>query len=109
MPVVTRIRINGQVPWRCHLSRSGNWIAVCDPLKLTLQSDTWLELMEDMALAIDALMKEMVATHDLDRFLRDRGWTLIGPIPTETENVCFDIPFLPSMTGSHDPQNCFSQ
>jgi hypothetical protein len=109
MPVLTLVRINGQVPWRTFLSREGNWIAICDPLKLTLQADTWGELMEEIAITLDALLKELLASNELDRFMREHRWTAIGQIPTQTENVRFDLPFIPLMSASHDTPRSLSK
>jgi hypothetical protein len=64
--------------------------------------------MEEMGVTLDALLKELVTTRDFDRFMRERGWTFIGPTPTQTENVRFDLPFIPSMVGSNDSQRCVS-
>jgi hypothetical protein len=102
MPSIARIRINGQVSWRCFLASGGHWIGVCDPLKLTLQSDTWQELMEDMAISLDALLKELFSSNEFDRFLRDHGWTVTGSVPVRMENVRFDLPFIPAMVAPND-------
>jgi hypothetical protein len=111
MPVLTLIRINGQVPWRCSPTRNGNWVAVCDPLKLTLQAESWSELMEEMGITIDALFKELVSTNEFDRFMRDHGWNVIGPIPPtdQLENAHFDLPFVPLITGPYDPSRSVPQ
>jgi hypothetical protein len=104
MPVLTLIRINGQVPWRCFSTASGNWVGICDPLKLTLQAETWSELMEEMGITLDAFLKELFATNDFDRFMRENGWNVIGPIPRreEVEHLRFDLPFVPVVAGSYD-------
>jgi hypothetical protein len=104
MPTVTLVRIDGRVAWNCFQGKGGNWIAVCDPLKLTVQSDTWGDLMEDIALTLDSMLKDLLASDELDRFLREHGWNLVGPMPTRLENVRFDIPFFPAMMGAHGPQ-----
>ena len=84
-------------------------MAVCDALKLTLESDSWSELLEDMALAIDAILKEMLATNELDRFLRDHGWSLAAPLSNRLADVRFEIPFelIAAHRAKHDPQDCF--
>jgi hypothetical protein len=61
--------------------------------------------MEEMGITIDALFKELVTTHEFDRFMRDQGWSVIGPEPTpeQIENAHFDLPFVPIITGPYDP------
>jgi hypothetical protein len=103
MPVLTLVRIDGQVPWKCFRGNGGNWVAVCDPLKLTVQSDTWGDLMEDIGLTLDALLRDLLASQELPNFLRDHGWTLAGPMPTRPEDVRFELPFLTAMTEPHGP------
>jgi len=110
-PTSILVRINGQVPWRCFVARTGEWIAVCDPLKLTLQAESWNELVEDMGSTLDALLKELLSTNDFDRFMRENGWTVIGPIPTplQAENIRFDLPFVPIVTGPYDSSRVLHQ
>jgi len=91
------IKIDAQVQWRTQKTNSGNYIAVCDPLRLTLQAENWAELMEDISIALDALLKDLLETNELNHFLRDQGWTLIGAMPTHPEGIRFDVPFFPAM------------
>jgi hypothetical protein len=79
----------------------GVWVAACDPLKLTVQSDTWAELMEDIGLTLNAMMCDLLQTNELDRFLRDRGWRLVEAVPDNPANVRFDLPFIPQMDGAN--------
>jgi len=111
MPVLTLVRINGQVPWRCCLSREGNWIGVCDPLKLTLQAETWSELVEEMGITLNSLLRELYSTNDFDRFMRENGWNVIGPVPAheQAEHLSFDLPFVPMVTGPYDSSRCVRQ
>jgi predicted RNase H-like HicB family nuclease len=91
------IRIQGKVGWRAVRTKGGNWVAACNPLKITLQSETWAELMEDIALALDAVLKEMLKSNELDRFLKDQGWKLLGTVPNQRQKVRFDVPFIPAV------------
>jgi hypothetical protein len=115
MPVsttpTTLVRINGQVPWRCFPARTGEWIAICDPLKLTLQAESWTELVEDMGLTMDAVLRELFSTNDFDRFMRENGWSVIGPIPQDAkaEDLRFDLPFVPLVTGPYDSSRVLHQ
>lgn len=91
--------VNANVQWQVLKGSGGAWVGVCDPLKLTVQSHTWGELMEDIAATLDILMKDLLESSELDRFLRDHGWTLDAPIPTgrPARDMKFDVPFIPSM------------
>jgi len=64
MPVLTLIRINGQVPWRCFPAKGGNWIGICDPLKLTLQAETWNELVDEIGITLDSFLKELLTSNE---------------------------------------------
>jgi predicted RNase H-like HicB family nuclease len=87
------VKIEAQLQWQARRAHGGNWVAVCEPLKLTFQAESWANLMEDIALGIDAMLKDLLSTNELDRFLRDRGWNAIGPLPTQVSGVRFDVPF----------------
>jgi hypothetical protein len=107
MSSVTRVQLEGPLQWRYIRSEEGPFVAVCDALKITLESDSWSELLEDMALAIDAILKDMIATNELTEFLRGHGWTLAGPLPNRLAEIQFEIPFeLIAQRAKHDPQIC---
>jgi len=102
--LVRLIRVDAKVQWKCLQGKGGNWVGVCDPLKLTVQAETWAELMEDISLTLDAMLKDLLSSNELERFLKDRGWTLTGAIPTRPEGVRFDVPFFPAMMGNDPSQ-----
>ena len=104
MPTLTLVRIDGNVQWKCFQGKGGNWIAVCDPLRLTIQSDTWNDLMGDIGQTLNALLIDLLTSNELDRFLREHGWNVVGPMPSRPENVRFDLPFFPAMMGANGPQ-----
>lgn len=91
------LRIDANLPWQCRQAKGGNWVAACDPLMLTLQAETWAELMEDIALTLDAMFRDLLSTNELERFLRDHGWSVSGTIPNRQEEVRFDVPFFPAI------------
>jgi hypothetical protein len=98
------VRIEGNVKWEIHKAPGGNWVGICEALQLTLQAETWGGLMEDIALTLDAVFKDLLASRELDAFLKDRGWSIAGTIPSRPEDVeRFDMPFFPSMMGAHGP------
>lgn len=47
--------------WAVSRTSGGNWIAVCDPLGLTLQSETYATFMEDIGQTLDAIMNDLLA------------------------------------------------
>jgi hypothetical protein len=50
------VRVDGDVQLQCfQSSETGNWVGVCEPLKLTVQSETWAALMEDFGLTLNAV------------------------------------------------------
>jgi len=101
---ITMVRIDGNVPWQCVRTQSGDWVAVCDPLRLTIQSDTFADLMEDISLTINDMFRDLLVSSELEKFLQDHGWQAVGSLPRDPENVRFDIPFFTAMMGSRDAQ-----
>ena len=101
MQTLTLVRINTELHWECHRTESGNWVAVCHPLNVTVQSETWAELMEDMADTVDAILQDLLISHELPRFLREHGWEAVGPLPEPDGAVRFDIPFIPAIMSSY--------
>lgn len=94
------VRVQGNVHWKCFLSQEGNWIGICDPLNLTVQADTFGELMEDIATALALVFKDLLISNELDKFLQERGFQLAGQMPNSTDNVRFDVPFVPAVVAA---------
>ena len=90
------IRVEAKVQWRIHPG-DGRWIGVCDPLKLTVEADTYGELMESISETLDAVLSDLMKSDELPRFLQTYGWTLVTPLPTKREGVRFDVPFISSI------------
>lgn len=91
------VTVNAQVQWKYSQDpRSGRWIAVCDPLALTIEADTHTELRENIADAMNVLIRSMLKSGDLEEFLRDRGWAdayqTIAKAVRGDRNVFFDVP-----------------
>ena len=87
---------------------SGPWVGFCDALKLTAQSDTWAELMQDIAWAMGVVFEDLLETGNLEEFLEERGWEAAIPEPHEFKKVKFDVPFLPQMMGNEGQQKTVS-
>ncbi len=101
---MVKVLIEANVLWKAFRAEGGRWVAVCDPLALTIESETWAELMEDIGLSLNAMLKELLKTRDLEKFLRDRDWHPSGPIPSQPDDVRFDVPFTATRAPNHDPQ-----
>jgi len=105
------VRINANLQWRFTVGKGGNYVAVCDPLKLTLQAHTWAELMEDTSDVLNTVFLDLLSSNELDKFLQDHGWTLMGQLPQRVENVRFDVPFffVPEIAQVDGPKRYVSQ
>lgn len=85
---------------------SGRWIAVCDPLKITVGADKWGELAENIDDSLLALIVDLYENNEFDEFMRKRGWKLMNPMPAKIdENVRFDIPMDIQRMHARDYQN----
>lgn len=87
------IQVQANIEWRFFRARGGNWIAICDPLGLTVQADTYASLMDTIAETLNGMLHDLVVSNELERFLRDRGWQS-SSIPPQSEGVWFDVPFV---------------
>ena len=94
------VRVEAAVRWEICLSDEGLWVGLCKDLGLTVQSQTWLELMEDIATSLQLMVDDLAATGDLEAFIKEKGWLtseeLVGAEPT------LDIPFIPHLVGRPD-------
>jgi hypothetical protein len=97
------IRVQANVPWQVSPT-SNAWIGTCEPLKLTVEADTWGELMETIAETLDAVLSDLMTSNELPLFLQTHGWALVTPLPAKREDVKFDVPFIPAMMGANGPQ-----
>ena len=96
------MHIDAEIPWRIDRADGERWVGICDPLGLTVESETWAELMEDIALTLDAMLNDLLSSNELDQFLRERGWTAHGTMRDSAEAVRFDVPFIPALVRSDD-------
>lgn len=92
--VITVQTVQSTIQWRYFLDqKSGRWIAVCNPLRLTIEADSSAELRENIEDALQLFMRSLLKSGDLERFLQEHGWqkrvigTLVGG-----EDVRFDVP-----------------
>ncbi len=94
---IIRIESQGGLPVSVIRGRGGNWIAMCEPLALTVQSETWAFLMEDLAQALNLLFTDLLEGGELDKFMKDRGFRVLNALPPEPDDTWFDVPFSPTM------------
>jgi len=87
------VKIEGKAVWKCFRAKGGNWVAICNPLGLTIQSETWADLIEDIIHTLNAMFRDLLKSQELEQFLRDLGWRPVGRIPSKPANVFFDFPF----------------
>ena len=102
------VRVEANVPWQVAHLKDG-WLAVCEPLKLTVHGGTYAELMESIGETLDAVLSELMKSKELPEFLKTHGWALVSPLPAEPEGVRFDVPFLPAMMGANGPPRIVRQ
>jgi hypothetical protein len=89
----TTINIQGNLAWLWCRTKTGNYLAICNPLAQTVQADTFRELLETMDEALNSTLNELFSTGDLNKFLHERGWSFMTPIPPQQRNVRFEMPF----------------
>jgi len=88
------IRVQAQIRWRAFRDPKSNfWVGVCDPLKLTVQGETWSVLVESISDTLQIVLHDLVKTGNFDRFMESHGWKLQSPMPANTNRLRFDIPF----------------
>lgn len=92
---VVRMAAAVLVPWVAHRDPNCVWIAECIPLGLTVEADTFGELNQAIDQSLNLLMVDLLATGELDGFLKNKGWTVLGRLAKDLprKKVRFDIPF----------------
>ncbi len=94
MQDVVRFGLDTQVEWRVFRSANENWIAICDPLGLTLEGETWQELTANIGEGLQLLFQDLLETGELAHFLRRHGWTPTVPLQRlDPARTSFDVPW----------------
>ena len=91
------VHINAQVQWLfTQDAETGYWVAVCEPLGLTVEGHTHTEMRLHIDEALNLVLMNMVKTGEIEKFLRDRGWSSQNmPRPdqlAQNERLKFDVP-----------------
>ncbi len=63
------VKIEGETDWKSFRAKGGNWVAVCDSLGLTVQSETWATLMDDIAHTLNAMFRDLRERKNLEKSL----------------------------------------
>jgi len=88
------VQIQAKLEWHFYRDeRSRRYIAVCEPLKVTIEADSHAELCENIEDGLNLLFRNLVRDQEFDRFLQARGWLALGPVPENLETARFDVPF----------------
>src|SRR5947208_2936634 len=87
------VHIKGNLIWKWGRTKRGGYVASCDPIAQTVQATKFSDLLETIQEALDSTFHELLSTGDLDRFLRDRGWSTDTRMRRADRNVRFDMPF----------------
>ena len=96
------VHIDANVQWRAFRGASGAWVGVCDPLNLTVQGDTYQEMVRALEEATSLLLEDLSVEGDLQAFLTRLGWTPDGPLPMPGDDVHFDLPYSMDVTRGPD-------
>lgn len=111
--VVEPIRVRAKLQWKAFLDpASGKWVALCEPLKLTADGETWQDLWDSANDAVQFLLVDLVRKGRLQQFMREHGWKLAegARIPTRQEALTrrprFDVPF--ELSSSRPPAYALS-
>lgn len=90
------VQIAAQIQWQVKQDPASRYfIAVCDPLGLTVEGETYGELVDNLKDGLSLLMRSWVRHGNFDAFLRERGWSVVPDpaSPADLEDAYFDVPF----------------
>ena len=90
------VRIKGRLHCKVWQSESGVWVGVCDAPRMTMQADTWAEMMEAIHEGLEMALQDFIETGDFQQFLDEQGWEIERPFEVGTETE-FDLPFVPEL------------
>jgi hypothetical protein len=95
--ILVRVQMQAQLLWQVTRDpKSDRWVAVCQPLAITAEAETWEKLTALMNEEVNELLRALLEAGELDKFFRDRGWQSMPetPLPKTTpiEGIRFDVP-----------------
>jgi hypothetical protein len=89
------VRVDTQLLWQIARDpKSDRWVAVCPMLSITAEAETWERLASMLAEEVNELMLDLFEEGELPKFLQERGWQPMMPIPVSMprEGLRFDVP-----------------
>jgi hypothetical protein len=87
------VTIMANLSWRIYGLDNGKFLGICDALHITLEDDSFPDLMESMQESLNLLFMDLHQSGDFDRFLREKGWRLFSPMPARiTKQTTFRVP-----------------
>lgn len=88
------VHVEANISFRAYRNQDGVWVAVSDPLGLTVEADSWGELFHGINETMNLMLRDLLSRGKLPSFLRARGWTLLQPRSVKpTSRVRFEVPF----------------
>lgn len=88
------VKIDAQVEWKAFRDKSSDmWVGVCEPLRLTVEGESWSDLQRAINETLEGVFEMLVEEKELDSFLKSHGWRLLSKIPVDQTPFRFDIPF----------------
>lgn len=91
-----KIQINANLEWQLARTQRGHFLAICEPLGLTLEADSQEEALSLINEGLHYFFLDHLTDGTLPRFLASKGWSLNTPLPMHPEPgdaVTFDVPF----------------
>lgn len=89
------IRIDTRLEWQiARDNATDRWIAVCPPLAITAEAESWEKLAALLAEEVNELLLDLLQEGELPAFLRERGWHPMTPVPVQVPHggLRFDVP-----------------
>ena len=65
---MTLVHVQANLRWDVLQGKGGAWVGTCEPLKLTVQAQTWAELREDIGHTLNAVLKDLLTSNELHIF-----------------------------------------
>lgn len=88
------VRVEANISFRAYRNQDGVWVAVSDPLGLTVEAESWGELFHSINDTMNLMLRDLLSRGQLRSFLRARGWTIVQPRSLKpTSRVRFEVPF----------------
>ena len=87
-----QIHVEAKIQWNVAQTPSGDWIAYCQPLNLTMSGFSLDDLYVNIRDALQLLMEDLLESGELDKFLYQRGWRRVGD-ESRNADAKFDVPF----------------